>query len=62
MDLRVLLHRLLTLDYFKAWALCEGVDDYLCGPSVLRQDVERIHEKVLDAHRRLSPASLFDHE
>ncbi len=53
--LRVLLHRLLTLDYFKAWALCEGIDDYLAGPSVLKENPERIHKRVLEAHSTLSP-------
>lgn len=56
--LAVLVYRLLTLDYFKAWAVCEGMDDYLLGPSVLKEDPQRIHRRVSEVHRNLSPASL----
>jgi galactofuranosylgalactofuranosylrhamnosyl-N-acetylglucosaminyl-diphospho-decaprenol beta-1,5/1,6-galactofuranosyltransferase len=56
--LRILLHRLLTLDYFKAWALCRGMDDYLAGPSILQENPERMHRQVLEVHRKLSAAAL----
>jgi galactofuranosylgalactofuranosylrhamnosyl-N-acetylglucosaminyl-diphospho-decaprenol beta-1,5/1,6-galactofuranosyltransferase len=55
---RVLLHRLLTLDYFKAWAACEAMADYLAGPRLLHDDPRPIHNRVLEFHRNLSPASL----
>ncbi len=36
--LGILVYRLLMLDYFKAWAVCQGMDDYLLGPSLLKED------------------------
>jgi len=51
----ILVYRLLMLDYFKAWAVCEGMDDYLLGPSVLKLNPAGIHKRILEAHRRLSP-------
>ena len=56
--MRVLLHRLLTLDYLKAWALCEGIADYLAGPALLKENPDRNHRRVLAAHLALSPATL----
>ncbi|MEN6407541.1 MAG: glycosyltransferase [Thermoguttaceae bacterium] len=53
--LRVLLHRLVTMDYYKAWALCQGMADYLAGPAVWRADPTPLLHRVLEAHRRLSP-------
>ncbi|MCE5301675.1 MAG: glycosyltransferase [Planctomycetaceae bacterium] len=53
----ILLYRLLTLDYFKTWAVCEGMADYLSGPSSL-QYPEMIHAKVLDHFNRLSEETL----
>jgi galactofuranosylgalactofuranosylrhamnosyl-N-acetylglucosaminyl-diphospho-decaprenol beta-1,5/1,6-galactofuranosyltransferase len=56
--LGILVYRLLTLDYFRAWAVCEGMDDYLSGPSVLKENPERIHRRLLEIHRSLSPGLL----
>ena len=57
--LRILLHRLLSLDYFKAWALCEGIADYLSGPLLL-QSPKSIHAKVLTNYRDLSEETVTD--
>jgi len=56
--LGMLTYRLLMLDYFKAWAVCQGMDDYLLGPSLLKQDPARTHQRVLEVHRSLSPGLL----
>jgi len=56
--LGAVVYRLLSLDYFRAWALCEGMNDYLAGPGRLREDPRGLHHRVLEAHRRLKPAEL----
>jgi len=55
---RLVLQALLRLDYFKAWAICQGVEDYLSGPSTLAEDPQKRHQEIMEAHRRLSPEPL----
>lgn len=52
--LRLLLYRLLTMEYFMAWALCEGLADYLAGPTLLDDDPQKLHTKLRTIHRELS--------
>ena len=50
-----LLNRLLTCNYFRGWVLCEAVEDYLAGPSVLEQEPQPIWDRINQVWRRMSP-------
>src|SRR5262249_54214396 len=47
-----LLKKLLSLDYFHAWALCEALRDYRIGPAVLEIDPRQTQSRVLAARQK----------
>lgn len=52
-----LLNRLVACNYFRVWAMCEAIEDYLAGPSVLERAPTPVNERILETWRHLSPRS-----
>ena len=49
-----LLVRLLSLDYFAAWGLCEALRDYRRGPAILEGDARQVHRRIIAARLKMN--------